>query len=204
MPWSEKAQELLEKQYAPVGRAGCDGLSAAVQALEKLCERDDIQSQVPEGISGESFDPSELLTEFYDKKTAMERYVDAYREYCWKVQTVDDLKIAPFHILAAEGQTFSDKSHIWHMETIRKYCTGIDDIFMATDYIYVNVTDESSVQSGTDWWKSLTANGGEGMVVKPEIFTSKYKGEVIQPAVKCRGQEYLRIIYCPEYLCRTI
>lgn len=200
MPWSEKAQELLEKQYAPVGRAGCDGLTAAVQALEKLCQRDNIQFQVPEGTSGESFEPSELLAEFQDKKAAIERYVNAYREYCWKVQTVDDFKIAPFHILAVENQTFSDKSHIWHMENIKKYCTGIDTIFMATDYICIDVNNESSVQNGVDWWLNLTGNGGEGMVVKPELFTSKYKGEVIQPAVKCRGREYLRIIYGPEYL----
>ena len=86
------------------------------------------------------------------------------------------------------------------METIRKYSTGTDPIFIATDHIAVDVNDESSVQRGIAWWLSLTGNGGEGMVVKPEFFTAKYKGEVIQPAVKCRGREYLRIIYGPEYL----
>ena len=86
------------------------------------------------------------------------------------------------------------------MGTIRKYCTGTDPIFIATDHIAVDVNDESSVQNGILWWMSLTENGGEGMVVKPEFFTAKYKGEVIQPAVKCRGREYLRIIYGPEYL----
>ena len=86
------------------------------------------------------------------------------------------------------------------METIRKYCTGTDPIFISTDHIAVDVNDESSVQRGIAWWLSLTGNGGEGMVVKPEFFTAKYKGEVIQPAVKCRGREYLRIIYGPEYL----
>ncbi len=86
------------------------------------------------------------------------------------------------------------------METIRKYCTGTDPIFIATDHIAVDVNDENSVQNGISWWLSLTGNGGEGMVIKPEFFTAKYKGEVIQPAVKCRGREYLRIIYGPEYL----
>ena len=200
MPWSEKAQELLEKQYAPVGRAGRDGLKAATEALRKLCQRKNVSYEVPEGTSGQSFDPEELLSGFEQKKDAMEKYVDAYREYCWTVKSVDDLKIAPFHILAAEGQTFSDKAHIWHMETIRKYCTGIDSIFMATEYLTVDVTDEGSIETGISWWLNLTGNGGEGMVVKPEIFTTKYKGEVIQPAVKCRGREYLRIIYGPEYL----
>ena len=200
MPWSEKAQELLEKQYAPVGRAGRDGLAAVTEALDKLCQRKNVQYDVPEGTSGESFDPAELLAEFNQKKDAIDGYVRAYREYCWNVKSVDDLKIAPFHILAVEGQVFSDKEHIWHMETIRKYCTGTDPIFIATDHIAVDVNDESSVQRGIAWWLSLTGNGGEGMVVKPEFFTAKYKGEVIQPAVKCRGREYLRIIYGPEYL----
>ena len=198
MPWSEKAQELLERQYAPVGRAGRDGLSEAVKALQKLCQRENIQYEVSEITSGQNFSPFELLEEFQKKQTALEKYTDAYREYCWKVQSVNDLKIAPFHILAVEGQTFSNKPHIWHMEMIRKYCTG--DIFIPTEYICVDTENETSVRHGIDWWINLTGNGGEGMVVKPEIFTSKYKGEVIQPAVKCRGREYLRIIYGPEYL----
>ena len=200
MPWSEKAQELLEKQYAPVGRAGRDGLTAATEAIRKLCKRKNVQYELPEGTSGQNFDPTGLLAEFEQKKESMERYVDAYREYCWTVNSVDDLRIAPFHILAAEGQTFGFKPHTWHMETIRKYCTGIDDIFMATDHIIVDVTSEESIQSGVSWWLSLTESGGEGMVVKPEIFTTKYNGKIIQPAVKCRGREYLRIIYGPEYL----
>ncbi len=200
MPWSEKAQELLEKQYAPVGRAGRDGLTAATKAIRKLCDRRNVQYEPPEGTSGQNFDPAELLAEFELKKDSIERYVGAYREYCWTVQSVDDLRIAPFHILAAEGQTFGNMAHTWHMETIRRYCAGIDDIFMATDYVTVDVTSDESIESGVSWWLSLTEIGGEGMVVKPEIFTTKYKGEIIQPAVKCRGREYLRIIYGPEYL----
>ena len=200
MPWSEKAQELLEKQYAPVGRAVRDGLATVTEALDKLCQRKNVQYDVPEGTSGESFDPAELLAEYKQKKDAMDGYVRSYREYCWNVKSVDDLKIAPFHILAVEGRVFSDKEHIWHMETIRKYSTGTDPIFIATDHIAVDVNDESSVQNGILWWMSLTENGGEGMVVKPEFFTAKCKGEVIQSAVKCRGREYLRIIYGPEYL----
>jgi protein phosphatase len=37
------------------------------------------------------------------------------------------------------------------------------------------------------------------MVVKPKSFIAKGHRGVVQPAVKCRGQEYLRIIYGPEY-----
>ncbi|MBV9689889.1 MAG: hypothetical protein JO202_09280 [Ktedonobacteraceae bacterium] len=37
------------------------------------------------------------------------------------------------------------------------------------------------------------------MVVKPFDFIAKGRHGMIQPAVKCRGLEYLRIIYGPEY-----
>jgi protein phosphatase len=45
----------------------------------------------------------------------------------------------------------------------------------------------------------LTAAGGEGVVVKPLEFISRGSKGLVQPAVKCRGKEYLRIIYGPEY-----
>ncbi len=37
------------------------------------------------------------------------------------------------------------------------------------------------------------------MVVKPIDFMARHGGHVLQPAIKCRGPEYLRIIYGPEY-----
>ena len=45
----------------------------------------------------------------------------------------------------------------------------------------------------------LTSRGGEGMVVKPADFIVRGPRGLVQPAVKCRGREYLRIIYGPEY-----
>jgi protein phosphatase len=69
----------------------------------------------------------------------------------------------------------------------------------------VELNDEASTTAGIDWWLSLTGSerdagsGGEGMVVKPLDFISMEKNRLLQPAVKCRGREYLRIIYGPEY-----
>ena len=48
-------------------------------------------------------------------------------------------------------------------------------------------------------FRNLTGRGGEGMVVKPLEFIAKSRRGLVQPAVKCRGREYLRIIYGPEY-----
>jgi protein phosphatase len=200
MPWSEKAQALLQQQYAPVGRAGRDALDTTVKVLLQLCQRKNIAFEVGSEVSGQNVDPNVLLNRYNEKLAAMNGYVDAYREYCWTVNGPEDLRIAPFHLLATEGKVFSDQSHIWHMETIKQYCTGIDPIFIATDYIEVDTTDDESVQYGIKWWMQLTENGGEGMVVKPEYFTAHRNIELLQPAIKCRGVEYLRIIYGPEYL----
>jgi len=115
------------------------------------------------------------------------------------VNSVEDLKIAPFHLLACEGHVFSDRTNLWHMETLKQYCTGVDPIFIATDYLQVDTEDPDSIQAGVDWWVALTGSGGEGMVVKPEPFTAMQEHTLLQPAVKCRGAEYLRIIYGPEY-----
>lgn len=201
MPWSEKAKSLIISQYAPTGNAGIHGLSAAVSALEKAVQRKDPAYKTDDADPARNIDPSALLERFKTKLDDMKGYVDAYREYCRKVSSVDDYRIAPFHILACEGRVFSDKKHTWHMEMINRYITGgADPIFMGTPYFCVDTEDEESVKRGVDLWLKLTADGGEGMVVKPETFIAKQGIKILQPAVKCRGREYLRIIYGAEYL----
>ncbi|MDR0889669.1 MAG: polynucleotide kinase-phosphatase [Oscillospiraceae bacterium] len=189
MPWSAKAQKLLVEQYAPVGRAGRDGLTAAAAAIQNAASA--------LGAPNELL--SSLLAETESRKDALARYADAYRAYCWTVNSVEDYRIAPFHLLATEGKTWADQTHLWHMDTIKNYMTGSDPIFVATKHILVDLADENSVQAGIDWWLKLTESGGEGMVVKPYDFIATKNGELLQPAVKCRGREYLRIIYGPEY-----
>ena len=192
MPWSEKARGLLLSQYAPTGHAGVGSLSAAAQVLETACERLR-ETDGAEALSG-------LLQRCRSRKDDVERYNQAWRAYCWTVQDLNDWRIAPFHLLACEGKVFSRETHVWHMETIRRYMTGVDPIFQATPYLCVNTEEETSVEKGIQWWLDLTEEGGEGMVVKPETFVAVTNGQLIQPAVKCRGREYLRIIYGPEYL----
>ncbi|MDL2220903.1 polynucleotide kinase-phosphatase, partial [Eubacteriales bacterium OttesenSCG-928-N14] len=203
MPWSAKAQVLLQEQYAPVGRAGRDGLSATVAALEKAATLHTLHYQVDASASGQNVDLAALLKSYQEKHEALNLYTDAYRQYCWQVESIEDYKIAPFHILATEGKVWGEENHIHHMETIKQYMTGMDPLFMATNYIQVHLGDEASVRQGVDWWLSLTESGGEGMVVKPWNFISRKGNELLQPAVKCRGREYLRIIYGPEYTLGT-
>jgi protein phosphatase len=112
---------------------------------------------------------------------------------------VNDLKLAPFHILATEGAVHIDKNHVWHMDGIAKICQSDAALFQTTTYKVVDVYEKASQEAGIHWWEELTRRGGEGMVVKPFDFVVKGQRGVVQPAVKCRGREYLRIIYGPEY-----
>jgi protein phosphatase len=204
MPWSAKARALLQRQYAPVGCAGRTALRDAVKALEEVCKRENLAYAVSEMTSGQNVDPAEVLEMFRERQACLNGYIDAYREYCWPVEGVEDLKIAPFHILATEGAAHGDKDHVWHMETVRKYIADPssesgDGLFMPTEYLAVDVNDDESVRRGVDWWLALTGAGGEGMVVKPYMYIPQRGAELLQPAIKCRSREYLRIIYGPEY-----
>ncbi|MDR2442049.1 MAG: polynucleotide kinase-phosphatase [Deltaproteobacteria bacterium] len=203
MPWSAKAGKLITEQYAATAEAGRLGLSAAITALQMAKER---ISETPENIEEKkenleaNLELSKLLEKFKKRSQALERYTEIYRHYCWPSPNLDDLRLAPFHILATEGRVWKDIAHIKHLNIIKKYIAWRDPIFMNTKHLIVDVTDEESVQAGVNWWYKLTESGGEGMVVKPVDFVVKQGKKLIQPAVKCRGREYLRIIYGPDYL----
>src|SRR5581483_6820792 len=136
----------------------------------------------------------------YERRLEMaKQYVKAYRQYCWTVRSLADLKLAPFHLLATEGLVHNDKDHVWHMTTLARLCAADPDLLLATPYKIVDLGADNSEQEGISWWEELTAAGGEGMVVKPLQFVARNRRGLVQPAVKCRGREYLRIIYGPEY-----
>jgi protein phosphatase len=140
-----------------------------------------------------------VLERLRGREQSVGRFVDAYRQYCWSVALLDDLKLAPFHLLATEGKVHTDQNHVWHMETLAKVCQEDVGILLSTAFKVVDLTDVDSIADGIAWWTSLTARGGEGMVVKPMDWIVRGKKGLVQPAVKCRGKEYLRIIYGPDY-----
>jgi protein phosphatase len=189
MPWSAKAQELLQKQYAPVGNAGIHALQTESDLVAQAMLR------VP-GLEA-------LSTHTAERLNAVEHYTQAYRQYCWPVSSLGDLKLAPFHMLASEGAVHTDKPHTWHMEKIGRLCAADTELLLATPFQVVNLGNEQSAADAAAWWMEMTSLGGEGMVVKPLEFIAEGRRGVTQPAVKCRGPEYLRVIYGPEYLLPT-
>jgi protein phosphatase len=185
MPWSAKARTLLLDQYAPVAVAARVGLTEAL---------DSVTQAVARGLE------LGALRERCEERLAMARdYAEAYRRYSWPVTSLDDLMLAPFHLLATEGAVHADKDHLWHMDNLAELCAGDEGLLLATAHRLVELSDPASRRAAIDWWLGLTERGGEGMVVKPHSFVAKGRRGLLQPALKCRGREYLRIIYGPEY-----
>lgn len=129
----------------------------------------------------------------------MDHYVASYRRYCWPVDSVADLRIAPFHILASESGAHVDRDHEWHLATTAALCAADEELLLMTAHRWLDPGAEDQVRTGIAWWEELTERGGEGMVVKPVDFVTRGPRGVVQPALKCRGREYLRIIYGPTY-----
>jgi protein phosphatase len=190
MPWSAKAQDLLKGQYAAVGAAARAGLSELLPVLR--------QAEARYASAGDGGLTPVLLAQ-QERLTRAERYVEAYRRYCWPVHSVSDLKLAPFHLLAGEQGVYVDRDHLWHMGMLSRLAGEGSGVLMATAHRVVDLNDPESVKAGTAWWETLTGRGGEGMVVKPLSFVARGRKGLVQPAVKCRGAEYLRIIYGPDY-----
>lgn len=188
MPWSAKAQGLLEGQYAAVGAAAKSSVAEALDTLRSAATR----APSPEATA--------LVARFEARQRAVASYVEAYRRYCWPVLGLDDLKIAPFHILASEGAVHDDQDHLWHLSLARRLAEVEPRLFLATQHVAVDLADPASEARAIAWWHELVGRGGEGMVVKPRSYLARGKHGLVQPAIKCRGPEYLRIIYGPEYL----
>ena len=185
MPWNARARDLLIRQYAAVGSAARIGLDGAVRSLEKARDR---------GIMTQ-----DLIEKYATRKAQIEKYIVSYRHYCRETDGLKGLVYAPFHILAMEGQTCFDKNHAWHLENIQSFCQYEGQHLMVTDHMLVDLQNPDRVQQAIDWWMTRTSRGSEGMVVKPLDYVPNYKGKPVQPAMKVRGSEYLRIIYGPEY-----
>ena len=184
MPWSLKAQELLREQYAAVGVAARTSLTVAKSLLRQTAARE--------------IDAADALARVEERLGLAQLYSDSYARYCWPVTSLTDIQFSPFHLLASEGQLHTDKDHLWHMNVAARLHEAGPALFRNTQHkvVRLNTSDESEA---TRWWEELTSAGGEGMVVKPMAFVSHGKRGLVQPAMKCRGSEYLRIIYGPEY-----
>jgi protein phosphatase len=185
LPWSAKAEDLLRRQYAAVGASGSRALRA--------------EAAVARAASSRGVDVGDLDDRLTERAAMLDDYITAYGQYCWPIESIEDLKLAPFQLLAGEGETLALRDHEWHLEVLGRLCETDASVFRRTKTVTVDVNDEVAVEAAVRWWEELTAAGGEGMVVKPVDVVSRGPKGLVQPGIKCRGREYLRIIYGPEY-----
>jgi protein phosphatase len=168
-----------------------------------------------------------LLSRIVRRAANAEAFTAAYRRYCWPTDGLDGVTIAPFQLLAAGGvagggsrgaaggassgaagrgsrgasgaAAFHDRPHAWHLALADRLVAADSGLVAPTRRLAVDCADPSSVAAGVSWWEELTGAGGEGMVVKPAANLVTGPLGVIQPGLKVRGREYLRIIYGPDY-----
>ncbi|MFI7585982.1 polynucleotide kinase-phosphatase [Spongisporangium articulatum] len=185
LPWSLKAESLLVGQYAAVGAAARSALPPALDALAAARAR--------------GLDVDALLDRTAARAANSARYAEAYRRYRWDVDGLTGVQLAPFQLLASEGATWHGRDHAWHLALLDRLVTHDPVTFRTTRRLVVHPGDPGSVAAGTEWWEELTAAGGEGMVVKPLANLTRGAQGLVQPGLKVRGREYLRIIYGPDY-----
>ncbi len=184
LPWSVKAEDLIRTQYAAAAAAAVAGLGAASAACEDALRR--------------GADVAALAERTRERLATARSFTAAYRSYVWPVSSLDDLKLAPFQVLAGSAGTCLAREHAWHMQAAERLAVA-DPVLIPTRHIVAGLTEPGADQTVTAWWEQITGAGGEGMVVKPLVPVTRGRRGPAQPGVKCRGPEYLRIIYGPEY-----
>ena len=207
LPWNVKAGALLRDQYAAVGAAARAALPAAVSALAAAQARN-----LPDGGP----QVTDLLDRTRSRQVNAEAFTAAYLRYCWRTDGLAGVRLAPFQLLATEGAVYHERPHAWHLETATRLAAAAPDLITTTRSLAVETGDPESVAAGVRWWEELTGAGGEGMVVKPAANLTRGRdsgaqgsgaqgsgahnsGSLVQPGLKVRGREYLRIIYGPDY-----
>ncbi|MBB5871117.1 polynucleotide kinase-phosphatase [Allocatelliglobosispora scoriae] len=186
LPWSAKAGPLIRDQYASVGTAARNALPHAIDVLDQVARR---------GI-----DVTALRGRLAGRAENAQRFTDAYRAYVRPTDGLAGITLAPFVILASEGANHAGRDHGWHLALADRLVDAASGLFTRTRRLVVALDDEQAVAGAVDWWVELTGSGGEGMVVKPLAgLVRTPKRDLVQPGLKCRGREYLRIIYGPDY-----
>lgn len=183
MPWSFKTGSLIRDLYASVGAAGIAATDAAASVLARA--------------EATGVDVAAFADRARARQEGAARFRDAYRRY---VGDAGEVRFAPFQVLAAGEATFEGHDHGWHLSIADRLAAAAPGVIASTGRLRVDLNDEASAAAAVTWWERLTASGGEGMVVKPFANLTRTRKGLVQPGIKVRGPEYLRIVYGPDYL----
>lgn len=191
LPWNIKGESLIRDQFASVPAAAGPELTLLASELREAAER--------------GLDVAEQIAATTRRSTDVSAFAEALLRYVRPYAGIDDIRIAPFEVLAAGAdgadETFETRPHTWHLEIADRLVDADPGMFTTTRRRVVDVGSERSRADGAAWWSDLTAAGGEGMVVKPiGNLVRDARNRVVVPGLKVRGAEYLRLIYGPSYL----
>jgi len=190
LPWNLKAGPLVRDQYATVGAAAAASLPVAAAVLGQASAR-----ALP-GDDGARLDA--LAGRIRAQSANAAAFTAAYLRYCWATAELAGVRVAPFQLLASEGAVYHERPHLWHLDVADRLAAACPELIATTRRIAVQTDDPASIAAATQWWQERTDAGGEGMVVKPAANLTRGDG-LVQPGLKVRGREYLRIIYGPDY-----
>ena len=177
LPWSARARRLIDHQYRRTAQAARMGLDEARQVMTRGLARNAELEPVLAAVRTREEDCArfEQVLSVYDRD--------------------EPIRIAPFHVLASQGQVLLDRPHAWHMGMADRLSQGAAAI-EGTPWMEVDLDRAQDTERVTKWWQRITEDElDEGIVVKPAEGGHKDA----QPAIKCRGREYLRIIYGMQY-----
>jgi protein phosphatase len=209
LPWNLKAGPLVRDQYATVGAAAAASLPAALAVLEQASART---------LPGDGVRLDALVDRTRSRSANAAAFTAAYLRYCWPTAELAGVRVAPFQLLASEGAVYHERPHLWHLDVADRLAAACPELIATTRRIAVQTDNPAAVAAATQWWQELTDAGGEGMVVKPAANLTRGDAPVqpapvqpapvqpdsgrsglVQPGLKVRGREYLRIIYGPDY-----
>ena len=142
MPWSVKAGDLLRHQYAAVGAAARAALPEAARLLAEAVGR---------GVGAGA-----LAARTTARAANAEAFAAAYRRYCWPVDGLDGVRLAPFQILATEGAAYHERDHSWHLGLADRLAAAAPGLITVTRRLRVDTADPESVAAGIAWWDELT------------------------------------------------
>lgn len=174
LPWSLKSGAKIRDQYAAVAASANAVLPEAVATLEQA--------------ASSGLDVAALLHRTASRRRNAERYTAAYRRYVGRTNGIEGTQLAPFQVLAAEGRTFADRDHDWHLAVADRLVEADPDLIRRTNRIHIDLTDTASIAAATGWWTTLTDAGGEGMVVKPRASLARTERGLAQPGIKVRDR----------------
>ncbi|MDR1188841.1 MAG: polynucleotide kinase-phosphatase [Bifidobacteriaceae bacterium] len=188
LPWSLKAEGLIRDQYRPAGASAAAMFGAAIPALEEAAAR--------------GLDVAELLSGARRRQADAAAYSEVVARYAGEADGLEGIELAPFQLLATGGGALYGQPHDWHMAMADRLAAVDPGLVRPTRRLVLDPSDPGAVGEAVAWWEELTEGGAEGMVVKPLVAPVKRGERLVQPGLKVRGREYLRMTYGPDYLDR--